>query len=95
MSSGGDVDAWYAISLITYQRDLAPFRATDFWPSRLPLPTGRGRMGKVCPLLADWNGRLYPALPRFRAHCASVDPDQVFINDFTRRVLGFSPPPTR
>jgi hypothetical protein len=32
---------------------------------------------------------LYPALPSFRAVCASVDSNQTFVNDFARRTLGF------
>jgi xylitol oxidase len=49
----------------------------------------RPHWGKICPLNTEEIAPLYPALPRFRAHCASIDPDQAFINDFARRVLGF------
>jgi hypothetical protein len=43
----------------------------------------------VCPLDVATIEKLYPALPQFRDHCASIDPEQTFVNDFTRRTLGF------
>ena len=50
----------------------------------------RPHWGKICPLDTEAIAALYPALPQFRAHCASVDPEHVFVNDFARRALGFS-----
>jgi L-gulonolactone oxidase len=91
MTSGRSADAWYAISLATYQRDHRMFLEV----ARLMAVTmaaaygARPHWGKVCPLDSADIARLYPDLGRFRAHCASVDPDQVFVNDFARRVLGF------
>jgi hypothetical protein len=43
----------------------------------------------VCPLDGAQLAALYPSLPRFRAHCRSVDPEHVFLNEFTKRALGF------
>ena len=77
----------YAISLITYQRDLVPFlRMVRFVASTM----GRAYRARphwgICPLTTAEVAALYPALHQFRAHCQSVDPAQVFVNDFARRV---------
>jgi hypothetical protein len=95
--TSGESGAWYAISLITYQRDLAPFhRLTRFLAGTMARALGaRPHWGKLCPLQTDEIAAVYPRLPEFRAHCASVDPAQVFVNDFARRVLGFHPPSQR
>jgi FAD/FMN-containing dehydrogenase len=91
MTSGGEFDAWYAVSLITYQRDLKPFLEMARFLAATMASAYRARphWGKICPLETDEIAALYPALGQFRAHCASVDPNQVFVNDFTRRALGF------
>jgi L-gulonolactone oxidase len=90
--TSGDAAAWYAISLITYQRDLAPFlRLTRLLARTAARALGaRPHWGKICPLQTDEIAALYPRLEQFRAHCASVDPSQVFVNDFARSALGFS-----
>jgi hypothetical protein len=41
------------------------------------------------PLQTEEIAAPYPALPQFRAHHASVDPRQAFVNGFARRVPGF------
>jgi FAD/FMN-containing dehydrogenase len=91
MTSGDEADAWYAISLITYQHDRRPFlrMATFMAAAMASAYRARPHWGKICPLDREALDTLYPALPRFRAVCASVDPDQAFVNDFARRVLGF------
>ena len=91
MTSGDEADAWYAISLITFQDDRRPFlRMAAFMAAAMASAyRARPHWGKICPLDAEDIQALYPALPRFRALCASVDPNQVFVNDFARRVLGF------
>jgi hypothetical protein len=90
--TSGDTDAeWYAISLITYRRDLDPFlKVMEFLAATMASAYGaRPHWGKVCPLNTRILAALYPALPQFRLHCASVDPQQAFVNDFARRALGF------
>lgn len=89
--TSGATDEWYAISLITYQRDLTPFlRLTRFLAGTMAGTLGaRPHWGKICPLLTGELAALYPRLPEFRAFCASVDPAQVFVNDFSRLMLGF------
>jgi len=91
MTSGDRDDAWYAMSLVTYQRDLSAFRSVAGFVARTMASVfaARPHWGKLCPLEAGQIAALYSALPRFRACCAEVDPDQVFVNDFARRVLGF------
>ena len=44
--------------------------------------------GKHFPLSAVEIARLYPDLDTFRQICRNRDPDGVFRNDYTRRVLG-------
>lgn len=91
MTSGDEAAAWYAISLITYQSDHSAFsRMAGFMATAMASAyRARPHWGKICPLDTEAIAALYPALPQFRAHCASVDPEQVFVNDFVRRALGF------
>jgi FAD/FMN-containing dehydrogenase len=91
MTSGEEDVAWYAISLITYRRDLGPFLTmARFMATTMAFAYGaRPHWGKVCPLSTEELAALYPSLPRFRAVCASVDAGQLFVNDFARRALGF------
>jgi hypothetical protein len=91
MTAGIKDEASYAISLITYQRDHTPFLAMAKFMAATMASAYRARphWGKICPLDADEIATLYPELPGFRAHCASVDSEQAFVNDFARRVLGF------
>ena len=91
MTSGDEADAWYAISLITYRRDITAFSRMAGVMARAMASAYRARphWGKICPLDTETIAALYPSLPEFRAHCASVDPQQVFVNDFVRRALGF------
>jgi FAD/FMN-containing dehydrogenase len=91
MTSGDTSDAWYAISLITYQRDIAPFlKVTGLLATTMRRAFGaRPHWGKLCPLTTAEFATLYGDLDRFRAYCATVDPFQTFVNDFARRALGF------
>jgi D-arabinono-1,4-lactone oxidase/FAD binding domain len=91
MTSGHFTDAWYAMSLVTYQRDHRPFLEVARFVAVTMAAAyfARPHWGKICPLHADEIAKLYPNLVRFRAHCASIDPHEVFVNDFARRVLGF------
>ena len=92
MTSGDRSDVWYSISLITYQRDHSPFMTVMRFLTRTMARAygARPHWGKVCTLTTEEAAMVYPDLPRFRAHCQRIDPDQVFVNDFTRRVLGFT-----
>ncbi len=92
MTSGDIAEEWYAISLITYQRDLVPFlRMVRFVAATMGRAyRARPHWGKICPLNAAELAALYPALRQFRDHCQSVDPAQAFVNDFARRSLGFT-----
>ena len=94
MTSGDREDVWYAMSLVTYQRDTVPFgRMARFLARTMRTAFGaRPHWGKLFPLDSQEIAPLYPALPRFRACCAEVDPARVFVNDFARRVLGFQDP---
>jgi hypothetical protein len=91
MTSGNEVDSWYAISLITYRNDRGPFlEMARLMASNMAAAFGaRPHWGKVCPLETDEIAPLYPDLPQFRACCARVDPQQAFLNPFARRALGF------
>lgn len=92
MTSGEDHEVWYAISLITYQRDLGPFKqmARVVAAAMASAYGARPHWGKICPLDADEIASLYPALPRFREICALFDPEHNFVNDFGRLTLGFA-----
>ena len=91
MTSGGEDEMWYAISLLTYQRDLVPFLKV----ARLLAVTmshayrARPHWGKICPLTGEELAALHPGLQRFRAQCESVDPSHLFVNEFARLALGF------
>ncbi len=78
--TAGDHPAWYAISFVTYQRDVSRFsQLARLLASVLGAAFGaRPHWGKLCPLTADEVAQLYPALPLFRRHCASVDPHGAF-----------------
>jgi FAD/FMN-containing dehydrogenase len=93
MTSGDSADEWYAISLITYQRDLRPFlRMVRFVAVTMGRAYGaRPHWGKICALNTAELAALYPGLRQFRDHCQAIDPAQIFINDFARQALGFPP----
>ena len=90
MTSGEEAE-WYAISLVTYQRDLTRFLRLARWLAKTMARTlgARPHWGKICPLQTAEVAALYPRLAEFRRVCASVDPAQVFVNDFARVMLGF------
>ncbi len=91
MTSGNGSDAWYAVSLLTYQRDREPFRrvANVLAAAMISAYGARPHWGKLMPSHAETIAALYPHLARFRAVCASIDPSQAFVSDFARRTLGF------
>ena len=91
--SGGLDEPCYGFNLVTY---LAPEKRGPFYRyadvlvrALVRLFDARPHWGKYFPPdAADVRGR-YPELPAFRDVCRSYDPDGVFQNDFTRRILGF------
>jgi FAD/FMN-containing dehydrogenase len=89
--TSGTIEEWYAISLVTYQPELTRFlRVSRFLAKTMARTLGaRPHWGKIFPLTTDETAALYPRLPAFRQFCASIDPAQVFVNDFARGMLGF------
>ena len=89
--TSGDTAEWYAISLITHRPDLAPFLRLTRLLSKTMARTlgGRPHWGQLCLLQSDEVAALYPRMPDFRAHCASMDPAQTFVNDYARLNVGF------
>jgi FAD/FMN-containing dehydrogenase len=87
MSSGDE--PCYAISFITYAEPRADFLAMASFLARgtSRLFAARLHWGKWFPLGAAEVERAYPRLPEFRALCRRFDPNGVFRNEFTGRVL--------
>jgi FAD/FMN-containing dehydrogenase len=90
--TSGNIDEWYAISLITHQPELRRFlRVSRFLAKTMARTLGaRPHWGKIVPLQTEETAALYPRLSEFRQFCASIDPAQVFVNDFARLMLGFA-----
>ena len=88
MSSGAE-GPYYAISFITYvePRDRFLVLASFLARSTTRLFQARLHWGKFFPLSSLEVERVYPSLPEFRALCRQVDPNGVFRNDFTERVI--------
>jgi hypothetical protein len=80
---------YYAISFITYvePRDRFLVLASFLARSMTRLFEARLHWGKYFPLSNLDVERVYPRLPEFRALCRQVDPNGVFRNDFTERVI--------
>ena len=87
--TAGTAETWYAVSVLTYQRDLAPFyEVARFLARAMAAAYGaRPHWGKWCPLDGATIESLYPGLSRFREQCVAVDPTGVFRNDFVDRLL--------
>jgi FAD/FMN-containing dehydrogenase len=82
-------EAWYAISFITYVEPRDRFFAMASFLARAMnrLFQARPHWGKHFPLSGAEVERCYPQLLEFRSLCRQVDPQGVFRNDFTQRVL--------
>ena len=89
--ASGTAEDWYAISLISYAKlneRAGVDRFSHFMAKSMArLFAARPHWGKVCPLDADELDSLYPKLPEFRAVCEAFDPNHVFRNAWTERVV--------
>ena len=90
MTSGRLAHSWYAISLITYQADTAPFVEVVGFLARWLARAfhARPHWGKHAPLDDLTLAWLYPKLPVFQTVCRQTDPDGVFVNQFGREFMG-------
>lgn len=84
-------EPWFSFSLFTYR---PPGKRSDYysvcsWFARAmhALFGARLHWGKHYPLGAVETARMYPQLERFKEICRANDPNGVFRNDFTERVL--------
>jgi len=90
--TSGATEPYYTISVFTY---LPPHKRWKYyvfcsWLARAmtTLFDARLHWGKHFPLTVAEVERLYPGLDRFRQLCRTADPNGVFRNDYTKRVLG-------
>ncbi|MFN0022102.1 MAG: D-arabinono-1,4-lactone oxidase [Pirellulaceae bacterium] len=90
--ASGDQEPWYSFSLITYAEPREPFYAMAELLARCSLALYGGRLhwGKWFPLRHDEIEATYPHMESFRRLADEFDPESVFRNDFTARVLGLS-----
>ena len=86
----GDVEPWYALSLITYATPREPFYAVGRFLAESMAESfdARPHWGKWFPLGVEEMNRSYPRLSDFRTVCRRFDPQGVFRNDFTASALG-------
>ncbi|MFL5047547.1 MAG: D-arabinono-1,4-lactone oxidase, partial [Xanthobacteraceae bacterium] len=91
--TSGATEPFYSISVFTY---LPPEKRQHYyafctWLARCmtALFAARLHWGKHFPLGVAEIEPLYPGLERFRQLCRATDPNGVFRNDYTKRVLGF------
>jgi FAD/FMN-containing dehydrogenase len=87
--TGGANEAYYAISFITYVEPRADFYALASFLARSMTQLFEARLhwGKYFPLTNGEIEGAYPRLSEFRTLCRQVDPNGVFRNAFTDRVL--------
>ena len=90
MSSGGE-ESYYSISVFTFYQDKSRvYPLVDFLARSMNhLYQARLHWGKCFPLSNEEIEPLYPNLEKFREICNRVDPNGVFRNSYTERVLGF------
>jgi hypothetical protein len=91
--ASGAAEPFYSISVFTYlaPEKRQPYYAFCAWLARCmnTLFGARLHWGKHFPLHAADIAPLYPELAKFRQLCLTTDPNGVFRNDYSRRVLGF------
>ena len=87
--TGGADEPYYAISFITYVEPRESFYALASFLARSMTHLFQARLhwGKYFPLTNADVEKIYPRLPEFRALCRQVDPNGVFRNEFTERIL--------
>ncbi len=85
-------EPFYSISVFTYNKpgNRKAYYAFCLWLARCMngLVGVRLHWGKYFPLGAAETARAYPHLETFKRICANIDPNGVFRNDFTQRILG-------
>lgn len=88
--TAGASEQHYTMSFFTYDLDLTGFEqfATLLARSLARLYGVKPHWGKFFPLVREDVEPLYPELDRFRARCREIDPNGVFRNAYTARVLG-------
>jgi hypothetical protein len=90
--SSGSAEAMYSISVFTYSRPAAraPYYAFCLWLARCMVRLFGARLhwGKHFPLAEADIASPYPELGKFKELCRRTDPNGVFRNGYTRRVLG-------
>jgi FAD/FMN-containing dehydrogenase len=86
-----DDEAWYAISLISYEK---PDRRQGFFAFAnlicnvlMEQCGARPHWGKVCPISAAQASKAYPRLAEFTEVRDALDPDHVFSNEWLKQVL--------
>jgi len=92
--TGNAQETYYTVSFFDYHKPPeAFFEAAGFIAQVFNLMYGAfPHWGKYFPLENNDIEMLFPELDQFRSICHAVDPDGVFLNDFARRVLGFTDP---
>lgn len=90
--ASSDGEPWYSFSLITYVEPRESFYAMAELLARCAVTLYGGRLhwGKWFPLRHDEIEATYPHLETFRRIAGEFDPEGVFRNDYTARVLGLS-----
>lgn len=93
ISMTSDGKARYSISFFTYlkhEKNQFFYQYAEFSARVLTQLYGtRLHWGKYFPLANKDIGHLYPQLENFRRICRRIDPNGVFRNDYTKRVLDF------
>jgi hypothetical protein len=84
-------ESMYAISLITFERDIVAFEAVAglLAVAMSRMFGARLHWGKLFPHGAEAQGDLIPGLAPFAEECRALDPHGAFRSAFTERVLGF------
>jgi hypothetical protein len=90
--ASGTAEPMYSISVFTYLRPeaRAPYYAFCLWLARCMVRLFGARLhwGKHFPLSEQDIASAYPGLAKFKELCRRSDPNGVFRNGYTRRVLG-------
>lgn len=97
MASGSE--SYFSCSVFTYNEPEDRKAYGDFcsWLARATHKMSGARLhwGKHFPLGASEMANVYPELDKFKGLAQAVDPNGVFRNQYTDRVLGLAPGKTR